>query len=114
MKELIDKAAELNLKKAEIEKELEAIKAEIKAKGVGTYNGDKYKAIVSPRVTKSLDQERALSVVKKLKAKWLIKEIVDEKKLEESLAAGEIEAKAFKDCVITKSSTAISFKGRVK
>lgn len=109
-KELIDRAAELNLQKAEIEKELDKIKTAIKAGGAGTYNGDKFKAVVTNRVSKTLNQEKALAVTKKLGAKWLIKEVVDEKKLEESLAAGEIEAKEFSGCIDTKTTTAISFK----
>ena len=112
--ELIDRAAELNLQKAEIEKELEQIKTAIKAGGVGTYNGSKYKAVVTSRVAKSLNQDKAMEVVKRIGAKWLIKEVVDEKKLEESLAAGEIEAKEFAGCISTKTTTAISFKGLVR
>lgn len=113
-KELIDRAAELNLQKAEIEKELEKIKQAIKSGGEGTYMGNSYKAVVSNRVTKSLNQPKAVEVAKKLGAKWLLTEVVDEKKLEQSLAAGEIEAKEFKDCIISKTTTAVSFKGVVK
>ena len=104
-KELIDRAAELNLQKAEIEKELDKIKTAIKAIGVGTYNGDRFKAVVTNRVSKTLNQEKALAVTKKLGAKWLIKEVVDEKKLEESLAAGEIDANEFAGCIDTKTTT---------
>ena len=112
--ELIDRAAELNLRKAEIEQELEKIKTAIKSSGVGTYNGSKYKAVVTNRVSKSLNQEKAMEVVKRIGAKWLIKEVVDEKKLEESLAAGEIEAKECAGCIDTKTTTAISFKAVAK
>jgi hypothetical protein len=51
-----------------------------------------------------------VQVAKKLNAKWLLKEVVDEDVLEQSLASGEIEAKEFADCIISKSTQAISFK----
>lgn len=110
MKDLIDRAAELNAKKREIEAELEKLKVKLKANGVGTFIGSNYKAVVTERTTRSLDQDKAVKVAKKLNAKWLLKEIVDEDTLEQSLASGELEAKDFADCVISKTTQAITFR----
>lgn len=110
MENLIDRAAELNAKKKEIDTELNEIKAKLKSNGVGTFIGNKYKAVVTTRITRTLDQAKAVQVAKKLNAKWLLKEVVDEDVLEQSLASGEIEAKEFADCIISKSTQAISFK----
>lgn len=110
---LIDKAGELNFQSKEISKELEKCKAEIKGNGVGSFEGDKWVATVSQTVgKKKLNQVRALEVVKKLGAKWLLSEIVDEEKLEDAIASGEIDAKEFVDCIDTSYVTKITFKAR--
>ena len=109
-KSLIDEAAELNEEKKKIEAKLTTIKNKIKSSGEGSYEGAKFKAIVTTRTTRTLNQEKALEAVKRIGAKWLLKEVVDEKKLEESLASGEIDASEFVGCVDTKTTTAINFK----
>lgn len=110
MQELIDRAAQLNAQKKKIEDELDSIKKKIKANGEGVYAGNKYQAIVTTRTTKSLNQDKAVEVARSLGAKWLLKEVVDEAKLEDSLSSGELPAKAFKNCVVSKNTTAITFK----
>jgi len=107
----IDKAAELNLRKADIEKQLKGIKETIKENGEGSYEGTKYIATVSSSVkSRKLNQNKALEVVNKLGAKWLLKSIVDEEKLEDAIASGEIDGKEFKDCIDISYVTKITFK----
>lgn len=110
MQNLIDEAGKLSAEKKQIETRLEEIKRQIKANGLGTYDGNSYKAVVTSRTTRTLNQEKAVAVAKKLGAKWLLKEVVDEHVLEQSLASGEIDAKEFTDCVDSKTTQAISFR----
>ena len=108
---LIDEAAELNSQKADIEKKLKGKKEEIKANGIGSFEGEKYVAVVAKKVKKrTLNQNKALEVVNRLGAKWLLTQIVDEEKLEDALATGEIDPKEFADCVETSYNTVITFK----
>lgn len=107
---IIDEAAELNNQYKEIEKKLSDKKKEIKKNGEGSFEGDKYIAVVSQRAKRKFNQDKALEVVKKLNAKWLLKQVVDEEKLEDALATGELDASEFKDCVETSYSSAITFR----
>lgn len=112
---LIDEAAELNKKYKDIEKQLESKKKEIKENGEGSFEGEKYVATVLKRVRqRKFNQSKALEVVKKLGAKWLLKQVVDEEKLEDALATGEIDAKEFADCVDVSYNTVITFKEKKK
>ena len=106
----IDRAAELNKQITELTKELNDLKADIKSAGEGSSAGEKYVALVKERVMRKLNQEKATEVAKKLGAKWLLKTIVDEEKLEDSLASGELSAEEFVGCVDEKKTYAVTFK----
>ena len=107
---IIDEAAELSIKYKDIGKMLESKKKLIKDNGEGTFEGDRYVANVTKRVKqRKLNQQKALDVVK-LGAKWLLKQVVDEEKLEDALATGELDPKEFVDCVETSYNTVITFK----
>lgn len=110
MDDIIDKAGALNVQKKEIEKALSEYNAKIKERGSGTYDGNKFKAIVSVRTSKRLNQQKTLDVIKKLNAKWLLKEVIDEEKLEDAIASGEIDGKEFADCIDVSTTTAVTFK----
>ena len=112
MDELIDKAGQLDAQIKALNSELTEIKNQIKKEGAGSYDGSDYVAVVTTRNTRKLNQEKALAVAKKLNAKWLLKEVVDEEKLEDSLASGELDAKEFAGCIDSKPSMAITFKKR--
>ena len=56
----VDYVAELNSKFNAIKKELEDYKKKIKASGLKSINGDKYTAIIKPRVSRKLNQAKAL------------------------------------------------------
>lgn len=112
---IIDEAAELNKQHKDIGNKLEAKKNEIKVKGEGVFEGDKYTASVARRVQRrKFNQAKALEVVNRLGAKWLLTQIVDEEKLEDALAAGELDPKDFIDCVETSYSIAVTFKEKKK
>lgn len=113
---LIDEAGELNKQYKKIEKDLNEMKKVIKEEnGEGSYDGDNYVAVISTRVRqRKLNQQKALEVVKRIGAKWLLTQIVDEEKLEEALATGEIDPKEFADCIDTTYNTVITFKERKK
>ncbi len=112
---IIDEAAELNNRYKDIEKQLSSKKKEIKENGEGSFEGEKYVATVTKRVKqRKLNQTKALEVVNKLGAKWLLKQVVDEEKLEDALATGEIDAKEFVDCVDISYNTVIIFKEKRK
>lgn len=112
---LIDEAAELNNRYKDIEKQLASKKKEIKENGEGSFEGEKYVATVTKRVKqRKLNQTKAFEVVNKLGAKWLLKQVVDEEKLEDALATGEIDAKEFVDCVDISYNTVIIFKEKRK
>ena len=88
---LAKKVSEFN----ELKKEIDREKAEIKSNGVGSFKGSEYKAIVEERVSSKLDTDKALKVAKEIGAKWVIKEVVDETALEDSIASGEIDGSKF-------------------
>ena len=91
-------------------KKNQIVQKEIKSKNLSKISGSKYVAEVSERVSTSFDEDKLLSEVKYIGANWLLKEIVDEDKLEESLVKGEIEAEQFNDCIIEKVSQVLKFK----
>lgn len=105
----IDILAKKNTQLTELKKEVDKLKAEVKSQGVGSYEGNEYKAIVEERVSQKLDLEKTLEVVKKLNAKWLLKEVVNEEALEDSIATGEIDGAEFADCLIEKKTMAVKF-----
>ena len=86
---MIDKAGELNATITANKKELDSLKKEIKSKNLSKISGSKYVAEVSERVSTSFDEEKLLTKVKDIGANWLLKEVVDEDRLEESLVKGE-------------------------
>lgn len=108
----VEKAYELNEQMKKLKKELDVIKAEIKAGGLGSYDGQSCVAVVEDRVTTYIDEERALRKVKELGAKWLIKEAVDTDKLEDAIASGELDAKDFAECLKEKHTSVLTFKKR--
>ena len=105
----IDILAKKNSEYNELGKEINKAKAELKSGGVGEVEGSEYKAVIKERVTQSLDKDKALKVAKEIGAKWVIKEIVDEELLEDSIASGEIDGSKFADCINEKKNLAISF-----
>lgn len=107
---MIDKAGELNATITANKKELASLKKEIKSKNLSKISGSKYVAEVSERVSTSFDDDRLLFKVKDIGANWLLKEVVDEDKLEESLVKGELEAEQFNDCIVEKVSQVLKFK----
>ena len=107
---LIDKAGELNATITANKKELDSLKKEIKSKNLSKISGSKYVAEVSERVATSFDEDKLLTKVKEVGANWLLKEVVDEDKLEESIVKGELEAEQFNDCIIEKVSQVLKFK----
>lgn len=116
IKAFVDKVANLNVEFNTIKKELEADKTELKKYAaeheVDDLDGADYVAHIDVRQKPVLNQAKALEVVKKAKAKWLLVEHVDETKLEEAIRAGEIDAKLFKDCYDVKTSEVLTFKAR--
>ena len=105
----IDEVAKANEEYNEAKKKLEKLKAEIKKQGEGNYDGSEYRAIVEKRVSSKLNPEKTLQVVKDLGAKWLLKEVVNEEALEDSIATGEIDATRFTDCMEEKTTLAVKF-----
>jgi len=106
----IDKIAELNNEYNRIKKELDKAKAELRASGQENIQGNDYVAIIKPRTTTKLDNEKAVAIIKKYKANWLLKEVVDEDKLNDALYQGELDPALFKDCLDEKTTYVINFK----
>lgn len=113
-KKFIDEAALQNVTFNNLKKELEVAKNELKeyakSNDLMVLEGTTFMAVISERNKPTLNQEKAVEVVLKAKAKWLLKQIVDEDKLEEAIRSGEIDGKLFVDCYTTKTSSVISFK----
>lgn len=113
-KKFIDETALQNVTFNNLKKELEVAKNELKeyakSNDLMELEGTTFKATISERNKPTLNQEKAVEVVLKAKAKWLLKQIVDEDKLEEAIRSGEIDGKLFVDCYTTKTSSVISFK----
>lgn len=106
----VDYVAELNAKVTQLKKELDDAKKELKSLGKESIDGSNYIAVVKPRVTTKLNQERALKVIKDIGADWLLKEVVDENKLNDALYQKELDASLFKDCLDEKTTYVINFK----
>ena len=105
----IDELAELNKQFNEIKKKLDKAKAEYKEQGEGRYEGSSYSLVVEKRVSQKLNEEKATEVIKKLGAKWLLKEVVDTDKIEDSIAVGEVDGSKFVDCIDKKETLAVKF-----
>lgn len=105
----IDELAELNKQFNEIKKKLDKAKAEYKKQGEGRYEGSSYSLVVEKRVSQKLNEEKATEVIKELGAKWLLKEVVDTDKLEDSIAVGEVDGSKFADCIDKKETLAVKF-----
>ena len=109
----IDELAELNEQYKKLGTRLSDLKKQLKSDGDGTFEGDKYVACVTTRVRqRKLNQDKAIAVINKLGAKWLLKSVVDEEKLEDALAVGELDPKEFADCIDTSYNTVLTFKRR--
>ena len=113
-KKFIDETALQNVTYNNLKKELESAKNELKeyakSNDLMELEGTTFTATISERNKPTLNQEKAVEVVLKAKAKWLLKQIVDEDKLEEAIRSGEIDGKLFVDCYTNKPSSVISFK----
>ena len=113
-KKFIDETALQNVTFNNLKKELEVAKNELKeyakSNDLMELEGTTFTATISERNKPTLNQEKAVAVVFKAKAKWLLKQIVDEDKLEEAIRSGEIDGALFADCYTTKTSSVISFK----
>lgn len=113
MTSCVDEAAKLNAMISNLKKELDKLKAEIKAAGEGEQVGSDYKAIVVARESNSLDIEKATAVAKKYGLNWMLKTVIDESVLEDDLAQGTLDEKIVKEfgnCVNVKESLAVNFK----
>ena len=106
----IDKIAELNNEYNRIKKELDKAKAELRASGQENIQGNDYVAIIKPRTTTKLDNEKAVAIIRKYKANWLLKEVVDEDKLNDALYQGELDPALCTDCLDEKTTYVINFK----
>ena len=113
-KKFIDETALQNVTYNNLKKELESAKNELKAyakdNDLMQLEGTTFTATISERNKPTLNQEKAVEVVLKAKAKWLLKQIVDEDKLEEAIRSGEIDGALFADCWTNRTSSVISFK----
>lgn len=113
-KKYIDETASMNVDFNNLKKELENRKNEIKSycsdNNCANMSGTRFSAIISERDKITFNQEKALKVVLKAKAKWLLKQVVDEEKLEEAIRSGEIDGSLFKDCYENHPSKVITFK----
>ena len=105
----IDELAELNKQFNEIKKKLEKAKTKYKEQGEGRYEGSSYSLVVEKRVSQKLNEEKATEVIKELGAKWLLKEVVDTDKLEDSIAVGEVDGSKVADCIDTRETLAVKF-----
>ena len=106
----VDYVAELNQQVTKLKKELDDAKKELKSLGKESIDGSNYIATVKPRVTTKLNQERALKVIKDIGADWLLKEVVDEDKLNDALYQKELDASLLTDCLDEKTTYVINFK----
>lgn len=113
-KKFIDETAFQNVTYNNLKKELESAKNELKAYAKDNelveLEGTTFKATISERNQPKLNQEKAVEVALKAKAKWLLKQVVDEDKLEEAIRSGEIDGALFADCWTNRTSSVISFK----
>ena len=106
----IDEVYELNKKINELKKQLDEAKKELKANGVGDYTGDKYIACVKDRVKETFNTDKCVDIIKKNKLNWLLKETVDEEKLENDIYNGTVDASLFQDAIETTHTFAVTFK----
>lgn len=110
----IDTLAKNNAKLNELKKKVEEAKTELKAyfkeNNMSEFEGTSFKVVVSERDKPILNQEKAIEVIKKAKANWLLKQVVDEEKLEEAIRSGELDGSLFADCWTHKISNVVSFK----
>lgn len=113
-KKFVDEVAMDNIAFNDLKKKVEGAKAEIKAyakeQAVSEVDGTTFKATISERNQPKLNQEKAVEIALKAKAKWLLKQVVDEDKLEEAIRSGEIDGALFADCWTNKTISVISFK----
>jgi len=106
----VDKLGELDLEAKKIKKELDKGKAQLKESDEKEFVGNKFKAVISERTTTKLNIDKALSVIKDNDMKFLIKETVDEDKLNDALMTGEVDPTLFVDCVSSSTTKAVTFR----
>lgn len=106
----IDEVYELNKKINTLKKQLDEAKKELKVNGVGDYTGDKYVACVKDRVKETFNADKCVDIIKKNKLNWLLKETVDEEKLENDIYNGTVDASLFQDAIETTHTFAVTFK----
>ena len=106
----VDEVYELNKKINELKKQLDEAKKALKANGVGDYAGDKYIACVKDRVKDTFNTDKCLEIIKKNKLNWLLKETVDEEKLENDIYNGTVDASLFQEAIETTHTFAVTFK----
>ena len=110
----IDKLGELDTQAKAIKTLLEKGKEEIKAQDKSELEGKTYVAKVQIRQSNKFNAEKALKVAKEYDLQFLIKEAIDEDKLNDALISGEIDAGLFDGCVTTKETKAVTFKRKKK
>ena len=81
----VDEIYEINKKINSLKKELDEAKKELKSQGIGDYVGNKYVACVKDRVRESFNTDKCVEIIKENNLNWLLKETVDEEKLENDI-----------------------------
>lgn len=107
---IIDEAGSLSTEIKAKQKNLDSLKTQIKELPSSELTGADFVAKISTRITKAFKQEALLEKVKEAGAFWLIKEVVDLDKLEDSIAQGEIDGALFQDCISYTESKVLSFR----
>ena len=106
----VDEVYELNKKINSLKKELDEAKKELKSQGIGDYVGNKYVACVKDRVRESFNTDKCVEIIKKNNLNWLLKETVDEERLENDIYNGVVDASLFQDAIETTHTFAVTFK----
>ena len=110
----VDEIYELNKKINSLKKELDEAKKELKSQGIGDYAGNKYVACVKDRVRESFNTDKCVEIIKENNLNWLLKETVDEEKLENDIYNGVVDASLFQDAIETTHTFAVIFKKNKK
>ena len=62
------------------------------------------------RVKETFNTDKCIDIIKKNKLNWLLKETVDEEKLENDIYNGTVDASLFQDAIETTHTFAVTFK----
>ena len=114
--QLVDKLGNLNKRVKLLQAELESGKNDIKDNSGWDekIEGDKWIANISTRHITKFDIERATKVCQEYELDWLLKTVVDEKKLEDAIAGGEVNSDLFENCISETKTKMVTFKEKKK